>query len=130
MRSTLVRAGRTGDGAVTPVDTAAMLVIVQTPQPVRRGQVIPLKEAKTLVGRGRKVGCLLDDPQVDDFHAVLNCERHQDGTAFWVYPVSEKGLAVNGCWVREGTRLHSGDRIRVGGTELVFFQAELKGAAS
>lgn len=130
MRSTLVQASRVGDGAVAPADTAAMLVIVQTPQAVRRGQVISLREAKTVLGRGRRAGCLLDDPQVDDFHAVVNYERRPDGAAFYLYPVSAKGVALNGRFASEVVRLHSGDRIRVGSTELVFFQAALKGETS
>jgi len=103
---------------------------VETPHRVRLGQVFSLREAKTAMGRGRKVGCLLDDPLVDDFHAVVNYERRPDEAAFYLYAVSEKGLAVNGRPIGEGTRLRSGDRIRLGCTELVFFQAELKGETS
>lgn len=117
---------RSGARIVRPADTAAFLVVVRTPRRARRGQIIPLREPRTIIGRGRTATCFLEDPQIDPSHGEVNYESRPEGLAFWVYPVSEKGLVVNGHRVREGTRLNSGDRLRVGDTELVFFQVELQ----
>ena len=126
----LVEVLRTGTGVSAPTDVVALLVITETPQRVRRGQVITLREARTLVGRGRKAACLLDDPNVEDYHAVVNFERHEDGAGFFLHPVSTRGVEINGGSVYGAARLRSGDRVHLGATEMVFFQTDLARGAS
>ena len=125
-RNLLVELTRVGSGVVAPSDTAGLLLIVRTPRRVRRGQVFSLREARTVVGRGAKVGCLLDDSSVEEYHAVVSYERHEDEAAFFLHPISTRGAQLNGTPVESaGSRLRSGDRIGLGDTELVFFQADL-----
>jgi pSer/pThr/pTyr-binding forkhead associated (FHA) protein len=107
-----------------------VLVIRDTPQRVRRGQVVALREARTLIGRGRKVHVLLDDPGVSEYHAVINYEQRSSMHCFTLYPLGGRTVEVNGNAVRPAACLRTGDRIRVGSSELVFFQVSLKSGAA
>ncbi len=112
--------------AVQPVDIVGMVVITRTLQRVRRGRIIPLREAQLLMGRGSRVGCLLEDRDVADYHAVINHEKREGGYGFFVYPIDSHVVEVNGRPIQADIRLSSGDRIRVGNSEMVFFEATLE----
>jgi hypothetical protein len=108
--------------------TIGILVVSATPQIVRRGQVMPLKLTRTILGRGPKASCLLDDSHVDDYHAVINQEVRPQGAGFYVYAVEGSTLCVNDSPLESSQRLNNGDRLLVGRTELIFLEVGLKEA--
>ncbi len=120
---------RPDDAATTePKRVVALLVLVRTPQPVRRGQIIPLKKSKTIVGRGNQAGCFLDDGAVAEAHAYILCSERPGQCGFEWHAMAANTGRINGILASEGQRLRSGDRIELGESELVFFETELKGA--
>jgi hypothetical protein len=123
-QSEAIRIG--GAAAIAPTDCVGLVVVVRTPQRVRLGQVTVLKQARNILGRGRGVGCFLDDPGAAEFHAAVVHRRAEEGPGFFLYSAGAAPVAINGSRAGAVTRLRSGDRIEIGATELVFFQTELE----
>ena len=82
------------------------------------GRTIPVTTGKFVVGRSRECDVRVDDGNVSRRHFELV----QDGPTTWVVADlgSTNGTEVNGRRVSGRKRLDDGDRITIGGTELVF----------
>jgi hypothetical protein len=82
------------------------------------GRTIPLTAGRVVVGRSRECDVRVDDGNVSRRHFELV----QDGPTAWVVADlgSTNGTEVNGRRVSGRKRLDDGDRITIGGTELVF----------
>ena len=82
------------------------------------GRTIPVVTGKVVVGRSRECDVRVDDGNVSRRHFELV----QDGPTTWVVADlgSTNGTEVNGRRVSGRKRLDDGDRITIGGTELVF----------
>jgi len=82
------------------------------------GRVVPLTTSRVVVGRSRECDIRVDDGNVSRRH----CEVAQDGPTAWSVADlgSTNGTEVNGRRVSGKQRLDDGDRITIGGTELVF----------
>ena len=82
------------------------------------GRTIPVTTGKFVVGRSRECDVRVDDGNVSRRHFELV----QDGPTTWVVADlgSTNGTEVNGQRVSGRKRLDDGDRITIGGTELVF----------
>jgi len=82
------------------------------------GRTIPVTTGKVVVGRSRECDVRVDDGNVSRRHFELV----QDGPTTWVVADlgSTNGTEVNGRRVSGRKRLDDGDRITIGGTELVF----------
>jgi hypothetical protein len=122
-----IEAMRIGGTSVNaPMDCAGLLVIVSTPQVARLGQIMPLREARTIIGRSLGVGCFLDDPDVAGLHAAITHQKTEDGSAFFLHSTFSAPVAVNGTAADALIRLQSTDRIRIANTEMIFFWVALK----
>jgi hypothetical protein len=82
------------------------------------GRTIPVTTGTFVVGRSRECDVRVDDGNVSRRHFELV----QDGPTTWVVADlgSTNGTEVNGKRVSGRKRLDDGDRITIGGTELVF----------
>jgi len=82
------------------------------------GRTIPVTTGKFVVGRSRECDVRVDDGNASRRHFELV----QDGPTTWVVADlgSTNGTEVNGKRVSGRKRLDDGDRITIGGTELVF----------
>jgi hypothetical protein len=82
------------------------------------GRTIPVTTGRFVVGRSRECDVRVDDGNVSRRHFELV----QDGPTTWVVADlgSTNGTEVNGQRVSGRKRLDDGDRITIGGTELVF----------
>lgn len=82
------------------------------------GRVVPLTTSRVVVGRSRECDIRVDDGNVSRRH----CEVAQEGPTAWsvVDLGSTNGTEVNGKRVSGKQQLDDGDRIVIGGTELVF----------
>lgn len=80
-------------------------------------RVVPLTRARVVIGRSRECEVRVDDGNVSRRH----CEVVQDGAASWsvVDLGSTNGTELNGRRV-DTAPLADGDRITIGGTDLVF----------
>jgi hypothetical protein len=75
-----------------------------------------VKERRVVIGRSRDCDIQLADANVSRRHAELR----QEGASYWIVDLgSTNGLEVNGKRVKRA-KLHSGDRITLGSTELRF----------
>ena len=84
------------------------------------GRVVPLVSDRVVIGRSRECDVRVDDGNVSRRHAELGCDDGA-GTGWSVVDLgSTNGTEVNGRRIARRTRLEDGDRIAVGGTELVF----------
>jgi len=82
------------------------------------GRIVRLTSRRLVVGRSRECDVQLDDGNVSRRHFEL---VHEDPDAWVVVDLgSTNGTEVNGRRVAGRKRLDDGDRITVGGTELVF----------
>jgi len=122
LRAELIRVG--GTAATPPLDRIGFLVVVRTPQPVRLGQVVPLKDARNVLGRGSGLGCFLDDPGAAEFHAVITYQRQKNTAGFFLHS-STAAVGLNGVPAAEQAQLESNDRITIGNTELVFLEVQI-----
>jgi hypothetical protein len=127
-RTEVMRTG--GNAPTTPVNVAGFLVIVKTPQPVRLGQITPLKAPRTAIGRASGLGCFLDDPSVAEIHAVITHQREQGSTGFFLHAPATAPVYINGASTHKPTRLTSNDRIMAGRSELAFFEVAIEGGAN
>jgi hypothetical protein len=116
-QSDVIRVGESN--VTTPLTQVGLVITVRTPQRVRLGQ-----EARTVLGRGR-VSCFVDDLGVADSHAVITCQGMEDSTGFCLHTCESAPIAVNGETPDRMVRLQSGDRIKLGDTELVFLEVPL-----
>ena len=82
------------------------------------GRVVPLTTSRVVVGRSRECDIRVEDGNVSRRH----CEVAQEGPTAWSVADlgSTNGTEVNGKRVSGKQRLDDGDRITIGGTELVF----------
>jgi hypothetical protein len=82
------------------------------------GRTIPVTAGRVVVGRSRECDVRVEDGNVSRRHFELV----QDGPTAWVVADlgSTNGTEVNGRRVSGRKRLDDGDRITIGGTELVF----------
>lgn len=82
------------------------------------GRTIPVTTGRVVVGRSRECDVRVEDGNVSRRHFELV----QDGPTAWVVADlgSTNGTEVNGRRVSGRKRLDDGDRILIGGTELVF----------
>ena len=99
------------DAAPPPVQRETVTLTVD-------GRVVPVTTSRVVVGRSRECDVRVDDGNVSRRH----CEVAQESPTTWVVfdLGSTNGTEVNGRKVSRRTRLDDGDRITVGGTELVF----------
>ncbi len=110
--------------AATMVYPAAAPPEEPEPEPRERatltvdGRVVPLASDRVVVGRSRECDIRVEDGNVSRRHAELS----RDGNAGWsvVDLGSTNGTEVNGRRITKRTPLEDGDRIGVGGSELVF----------
>jgi hypothetical protein len=122
-RQLLQQALEVGDfPAVNASASVGVLVLRQTPQQVRRGHVFALRADRTVVGRGMKAALLLDDPGVASYHAVINHEIRDGIGVFVIYPLGCSPVEVSGQVLENSSCLAHGDSVRIGASELVFFQ--------
>ncbi len=98
-----------------PDPLAVALRIVVTGGP-HAGKAFGLRPGELVIGRGEGSPIQLDDPRVSHIHAVLRL-RGADVTIEDLH--STNGTAVNGMLIERQTALASGDRIDVGGVELM-----------
>ena len=110
--------------AVPFVEAAAPTMVYPAPEPPREtasltvdGRVVPLASDRVLIGRSRECDVRVDDGNVSRRHAEL--KREDIGWSV-VDLGSTNGTEVNGRRIAKRTPLEDGDRIAVGGTELVF----------
>ena len=88
-------------------------VITSASDPDQRWQ---LDSDLITVGRSSDSGIVLTDPNASRNHAELS----KRGDEWWVIDLgSTNGTLVNGALVKE-RRLQSGDRIKIGGSEMIF----------
>jgi len=82
------------------------------------GRVVPLSADRVVLGRSRECDIQIEDGNVSRRHAELD----RDGDSGWtvVDLGSTNGTEVNGRRITKRTTLDDGDRIGIGGTELVF----------
>jgi hypothetical protein len=83
------------------------------------GHDIDLIPGEKLVGRAPDCDLIIDDPLVSRQHARIWC----DGKDVVLVDLgSRNGSRVNGTLIRQPTILENGDRIQIGGRELLFSQ--------
>jgi pSer/pThr/pTyr-binding forkhead associated (FHA) protein len=82
------------------------------------GRVVPLSSDRVVVGRSRECDVRIDDGNVSRRHAELSRDHDERWTV--VDLGSTNGTEVNGRRISRRTPLADGDRIAIGGTELVF----------
>ena len=82
------------------------------------GRVVPLSSDRVVIGRSRECEVRVEDGNVSRRHAELSRDGGSDWTV--VDLGSTNGTEVNGRRITKRTSLDDGDRIGVGGTELVF----------
>ena len=80
----------------------------------RRGQIYKINKGTT-IGR-KEAELILDDPKVSSLHAKLTVE--DENFTLWDFG-SANGTSVNGKRIREATRLHENDLIKIGDTTFV-----------
>jgi hypothetical protein len=84
---------------------------------VHQGRTVPLESGEYVIGRAPGSDVFVDDPLVSRRHARLLVN---DTTALLEDLQSENGVFVNERRIRRSVRLTDGDRILIGGRELVF----------
>lgn len=127
IQSEILRLG--GTAPTQAYDRAGFLVVVQTPQRVRLGQIISLRDARNAIGRKTRLGGLADDPDAAETHAVITFETGRDEDGFFLYTSASAPVTLNGRMTGSRTLLRNGHRIVIGKTELVFFEALYAGGA-
>ncbi len=85
------------------------------------GRTVPITSSRIVVGRSRECDIRVDDGNVSRRHVELV----QESPTVWVVADlgSTNGTELNGRAVSGRARLDDGDRITIGGTELVFGRA-------
>ena len=107
------------------VEAAAPTMVYPAPPEPREtasltvdGRVVPLASERVVIGRSRECDIRVEDGNVSRRHAEVS----RDGEAGWVVVDlgSTNGTEVNGRRITKRTPLDDGDRISIGGSELVF----------
>ncbi|MDB4941181.1 MAG: Adenylate cyclase [Labilithrix sp.] len=83
---------------------------------------VDLADGETTIGRDASCTITIEDTLVSRTHASFR--RGHDGQIEVTDLGSRNGTRVNGAVIREPTRLTHGDRVRIGGRELVFYDTE------
>ncbi len=82
------------------------------------GAIFPLYHARTVIGRLDSAHLQLKDGRVSRVHAQIMAK---DGL-FWIEDLGSRGgTKINGKRIDEAQQLNSGDVIKLGSVELVFF---------
>lgn len=113
-------AGAAGPRRHAPTASAPLVAVLAAPTLRPEGAVFAIREGKNLLGAAAESDvCLEDDPQVSSEHALLLCR----GRAFHL----ADRMSTNGTWVNgqeligtHSVSLADRDRIRCGGTDLIF----------
>lgn len=80
------------------------------------GRVLPISSRTVVLGRSRECDIRVSDANASRRHAELR----QEGTAYWIVDLgSTNGTELNGARV-DRAKLSDGDRITLGGTDIVF----------
>ncbi len=111
--------------AAPVAEAAAPTMVYPAPEPPREtasltvgGRVVPLASDRIVLGRSRECDVRVDDGNVSRRHAEL---KRDPDTGWSVVDLgSTNGTEVNGRRIAKRTPLGDGDRIAIGGTELVF----------
>ena len=127
---------RRGDEPVADLEPGATMIYkpMATPEPTQavsaaelgveqelvtlswNGSSHEVKDRRVVIGRSRDCDIQLADANVSRRHAELR----QEGASYWIVDLgSTNGLEVNGKRVKRA-KLHSGDTITLGSTELTF----------
>ncbi len=117
-----------GNAPRQPDDRAGFLVIVCTPQRVRLGQIVNLRNSRNTLGRGCRLGGLADDPGAAEIHAAITFESDSGELGFFLYTNYTAPVMVNGKKAGARTPLGNSDRITIASTQLVFFEALFSGS--
>jgi pSer/pThr/pTyr-binding forkhead associated (FHA) protein len=89
----------------------------------RRGEYYPLGHRTNVVGRGESLPIQILDDRVSRKHVQIrfDCVRGR----YWAVDMASKnGVFVNGVKIAAETLLHHRDRIRLGGTLLLFIERD------
>lgn len=104
----------------------AWLVVVASPMNGTVGRMFRLNELRAglVIGRGADAGIMLEDPEVSRPHArVWGVREREDKLQYYVQDMaSGNGTWLNGRRTDAKEALADGDRVKVGGTEMVFKQ--------
>jgi pSer/pThr/pTyr-binding forkhead associated (FHA) protein len=107
----------TGEDAKALMPHLALLA----PLPGRKGEVTaelyPLVGPDTSIGRGQKCDIVLTDPHVSTVHAMIQQEKDH---FFIDDKKSANGTFINAHLITDRTELNDGDRITLGGQNLLF----------
>jgi len=114
---------RIGEVVLTLVEIEEDKTAVQQPglrilNGARQGEIIPLEEGETIVGRGSEAGLALDEATISSKHASIR--RDEKGIVYVKDLGSENGTKVNGKPCFEGKVLHDGDTVRFAHVECRF----------
>jgi hypothetical protein len=90
---------------------------------------IPINNVRTLIGRYAKAHIILDDPNTIEIkHAKLIFEDKNGNTNFYMYPINNAMVSINGELLTDkGNVLKSGDLVKIGSADLIFFNLDLDG---
>ncbi len=119
-------------GLSLPAGVFAHFLLIDIAGPVKEIKGVPrymqIKTTKTFIGRDARVHILLDDPAtVEVKHAKLFYEERDGEKDFLIYPIGNADINVNGETVyTEGIILKTGDRIKIGSADLIFFHKDLE----
>jgi hypothetical protein len=109
--------------ASAPTDAVGIVVLTRCRNPVRRGQVFNLRQARNLVGCTHKATLHVEGAGVAEHHAVIAFETRDERRGFHLYPLG--CIQVNGTPITDRTPLHSGDHLEIYETEMVFLEVLL-----
>lgn len=100
--------------AYTPINIWGWLIVIEGD---RRGDVYPLREDKTDIGRGPSNHIDVNDPKVSDQHARV---RVNDEKQFVLWDLASlNGTFLNGEKLDSATVLQENDRVKVGNTVMI-----------
>jgi ubiquitin-protein ligase len=114
-------------GAALPRGVHAVFLLVDIGSPARETRGIPrpwtITHTRSLIGRHASASIHLDDEQtIRPRHAIISYGELDGYRGFILHAVDEATVLVNQTRVPlEGRRLNSGDRLRVGSAEAIFF---------
>jgi hypothetical protein len=101
------------------VQTIAWLVF--TSEGTRYGDMVRLVGKSVLIGRDNECEVQLQDRTASRQHSKIRIERRDDEVHYMLHDLAtDNGTFVNGERIVQPTRLHNGDIVRIGYTELMF----------
>jgi len=107
-----------------------LLINIDSPAKEIRGlpRYIPINNVKILIGRYAKAHIILDDPNnIEIKHAKLVFEDKNGNRNFYMYPINNATVYINGELLSDnGHVLKSGDLVKIGSAELIFFHYDLE----